>query len=229
MPRKRTRIEDYLINLPLFKQLDSEEISRIAEGATEIDTPRGSILFRRGDPCIGFHIVIFGQVKLALQAPQGGEKVVDLMGPGQSFGEAEMFLGRPYLMNAETLVDSKLLHVAKETVLAELELDPEFARHVIADLCYRLHHLVTDLESVSLRSGTQRVIGYFVSRLQENGGDNSFTITLPASKSVIASWLNLTQAHFSRILHELSAEELISVKGRKIKIPDVSRLLGHVS
>jgi CRP-like cAMP-binding protein len=50
------------------------------------------------------------------------------------------------------------------------------------------------------------------------------TVTLPTNKGVIASRLNLTQEHFSRILHELSDKELISVEGRKIHIPDVEKL-----
>jgi CRP-like cAMP-binding protein len=74
MSARSIRIQDFLTNLPLFRQLGSSEIDRIAEGATEIDAPRGSILFRRGDPCSGFHIVIYGQVKLALQAAQGHER-----------------------------------------------------------------------------------------------------------------------------------------------------------
>jgi CRP-like cAMP-binding protein len=54
--------------------------------------------------------------------------------------------------------------------------------------------------------------------------EKSITITLPTNKGVIASRLNLTQEHFSRILHELSENGLIVVEGRKIHIPDVDKL-----
>jgi CRP-like cAMP-binding protein len=47
---------------------------------------------------------------------------------------------------------------------------------------------------------------------------------LSTNKGVIASRLNLTQEHFSRILHELSDKGLIAVEGRKIHIPDVDKL-----
>ena len=40
-----------------------------------------------------------------------------------------------------------------------------------------------------------------------------------SGKGVIASRLNLTQEHFSRILHELSESGLITVDGRTIRIP----------
>jgi CRP-like cAMP-binding protein len=64
-------------------------------------------------------------------------------------------------------------------------------------------------------------------REYQQGGERSITVTLPTNKGVIASRLNLTQEHFSRILHELSEKGLIVVEGRKIHIPEVERLRLH--
>jgi CRP-like cAMP-binding protein len=49
-------------------------------------------------------------------------------------------------------------------------------------------------------------------------------LTLPTSKGVIASRLNLTLEHFSRILHELTAAGLIAIDGRTVTILDLERL-----
>ncbi len=224
-PAKSFKVASYLAALPLFRALARDEINRIAAASVQIDAPRGSVLFRRGDPCTGFHIIIYGQVKLALQTDQGGEKVIELLGTGQSFGEAVMFLEKPYMVTAETLVDSKLLHVANKAIFAELDHDPQFARRVIASLSMRLHHLVSELESYSLQSGTQRIVGYLLSLVEEQGGGPQ--IQLPARKNIIASRLNLTHEHFSRILHSLAAAGLISIKGQKIGISDIKKLRSH--
>jgi len=56
--------------------------------------------------------------------------------------------------------------------------------------------------------------------------DGGIEVTLPATKGVVASRLNLTLEHFSRILHELAAEGLIEVRGRSVHIRDVDRLRG---
>ena len=216
------KAQAFLSNLPLFKELSAEELDRIAAGTSEVHAPRGHVLFRKGDACEGFHAVVYGQVKLALQTRHGDEKVVELVGPGQSFGEAVMFLAKPYVVTATTLADSLLLHIARETVFAEIERDAEFAQRMIAGLSRRLHHLVGELESLSLRSGMQRVIGYLLRG--ETGPDEAVSVRFPAKKSVIASHLNLTQEHFSRILHELSAARLIEVNGLEVRIPDAERL-----
>jgi CRP-like cAMP-binding protein len=94
---------------------------------------------------------------------------------------------------------------------------------MIAGLSMRLHHLITDVESYSLHSGRQRIIGYLL-RDNLSNDEKTITVTLPTNKGVIASRLNLTQEHFSRILHELSEKGLIVVEGRKIQIPDVEKL-----
>ena len=136
-----------------------------------------------------------------------------------------MFMDKPYIVMAQTLADSLLLHVSKQVVFDELERDPAFARKMLAGLSRRLHGLITDVEAYSLQSGTQRVIGYLLRQDEAQASAAApYTVTLPTSKAIVASRLNLTPEHFSRILHELAGAGLISVDGRDVVIQDVARL-----
>jgi CRP-like cAMP-binding protein len=218
------RIQEFLKNVPLFRELTDEELDRIAAGTAQVRAPAGTILFRRGEPCSGFHVVVYGQVKLAFGAADGSEKVVEILGPGSSFGEAVMFLDKPYVVFAETLADSLLLSIGKQAIFAELERNPRFARKMLAGLAQRLHRLVHDLEAYTLRSGTQRVIGYLLRDAEEGRPQGAIEVALATSKGVLASRLNITREHFSRILHDLSQSGLIEVHGRIIRILDPERL-----
>ena len=215
------RVIDLLAHAPIFRDLSHDELARIAAGTSELRAERARLLFQRGDPCNGFHLVVFGQVKLVVSTSAGAEKVVEIFGPGMTFGEALMFTDRPYPVSAVTLSDSLLLHVNKETLYRELERDPRLARRMLAGLSWRLHMLVKDVEALTLHSATQRVIGY-LALLEEGAG--SGRVTLPAQKSLVASRLNLTPEYFSRILHELAAAGLVRVEGREIEILDSARL-----
>ena len=226
MPDHDTAIETLLARIPLFSSLNPEEIAGIARGTREVHAAKGDILFHNGDQPTGFHLIAGGQIKLGFTSAQGTEKVIDILGPGQTFGEAVMFMDRPYPVFAQALVDTRLLHISKQVIVDELERDPRFARKMIASLSVRLHHLITDVESYSLHSGRQRIIGYLLRDNTETDA-RALTVTLPTSKGTIASRLNLTQEHFSRILHELSEAGLIVVEGRKITIPDVEKLRGY--
>ena len=153
------KIQAFLANLPMFADMRREELDRIAASTVPIYAEKGQSIVQCGDPCTGFHLVVYGQVKLGFTSPQGVEKVIDIVRPGQSFGEALLFLDKPYMVFAQALADAMLLHVAKHAMLQELSCDPGFARRLLSGLARRVHGLVRDVEAYSLRSGQERVIG----------------------------------------------------------------------
>lgn len=226
---KRTiRIRDFLDNQPLFKEMAAEELDRLAEGTRIVHLEKGDVLFRKGDPVAGFYVVVYGQVKLAFPSPQGTEKVLAIVGPGKAFAEALMFLQRPHMLYGQALDDTMLLHVSKEAVFAEIARDPDFALRMLAGLSERIQGLLADVESYSLRTGTQRVIGFLLTcGGDERRGDAPYTVRLPATKTTVASRLNLTPEHLSRILHDLTEAGLVRVSGRDIEIVAPQKLANH--
>ena len=223
MRQPQVKVQAFLANLPMFSDMSPQELDRVAAGTLPAYCEKGQSVFQCGDPCTGFHVVVYGQVKLGFTSPQGIEKVIEIIRPGQSFGEALMFLDKPYVVFAQALSDSMLLHVAKQAVFEELGPN-RFARCMIAGLARRLHGLVRDVEAYTLSSGEERFIGYLLAELPEGVADGAADVNLTPGKSVLASRLNMTPEHFSRILHELAADGLIEVNGRSIRVPDVARL-----
>lgn len=219
-------VEALLGRVPLFCGLEPEQLARLAGGTREINAAKGDILFHKGDTCTGFHLIVYGQVKLAFTSPSGNEKVVEILGQGDTFGEAVMFADKTYVVFAQTLTDSLMVHISKQVLFDEMDRDKGLARRLLASLSMRLHQLVADVESYSLRSGRERVIGYLLRELPDDvpEGSKDLTVTLATNKGVIASLLNLTQEHFSRILHDLSDKGLIVVEGRAIHIPDLDKI-----
>jgi len=219
---------DFLRNLPLFRELDVGDLEAIGIATEERRVAAGTVLYRRGDFCDGFYVIVIGRVKLALLAPAGAEKVVQIVGPGQSFGEAVMFLGKPHMLHAEALVDSLLLFIRISAILEAIRRSPELARRLLDDMSQRVYGLVADIESYSLKSATARVTSYLLATLPD-GAQEPVDVFLEASKSVLASRLNVTREHFSRILRELSQAGLIHVMGRSIRILDPAGLRQHKS
>jgi CRP-like cAMP-binding protein len=222
-------VPKYLALLPLFNALSPDELRDVAAGSTLRRLARGELVFRAGDPCNEFFVIVTGQVKLFMLAPTGQEKVVEVMGAGQSFGEAIMFADRPYFVNSQALTDSLLLSVSKQAVIAEILRDHRFALRMLAGMSRKMHGLVRDVETYALHSGRQRVVRYLLREqtLDSRDAAESRTVSLPASKATISSRLSLTPEYFSRVLHELEAQGLIEVDGRDIRILDARRLAEH--
>lgn len=224
----------YLSMLPLFHDMDQAELQRLAQGSRLRRLARGDEVFRMGTPCNEFHVTVTGQVKLFAISPAGQEKIIEIVGPGNSFGEALMFTDKPYFINAQALTDTVVLSVGKPALMAEISHDTRFCMRMLAGLSRRLHGLVSDVQAYALHSGVERVIGYLLRDLpddvKEGPGrseglvDAPQRVVLPVSKAAIASRLSMTPEYFSRVLHELEAKGLIEMDKREIRIPDPQRL-----
>lgn len=224
MDLSRFDVPRYLSMLPLFQEMQPPELQRLAQGCQLRELARGADVFRAGEPCREFHVTVSGQIKLYALSPAGQEKIIELVGPGNSFAEAFMFMERPYLINAQALTDSLLLSVSREAVLREIQGGAQFCMRMLAGLSRRLHGLVNDVQAYSLHSGVERVIGYLMRDLPEAGGEAAASVLLPVSKASIASRLSMTPEYFSKVLHELEVNGLIEVDKREIRLLDTQRL-----
>jgi CRP-like cAMP-binding protein len=224
MARREIAPEVFLAGVPLFKALDAATLARLAAATTRRTLKRGEVLFRKGDAATGMYVVVYGEIKLMSVTPVRGSRLTGVVGPGQSFGEPVMFLDRPALVDAQAACDALLLHLPKQAVFDEIERNPKFALRVIAGLSQRVESLVREMDRQALGSGRTRFMAYLLRLGRGQDRTAPFSITLPAAKAEIASQLNLTPEHFSRILHELVAVGLLQVQGRRILVTDLARL-----
>ena len=111
MSNDKIDIPGLLSRMPLFSALSPEDLAHMAAASREKRLQKGERLFQRGEHPKGFFLVVWGQIKLAFTSAQGNEKVVEILGPLQSFGEAVMFLDQPYPVLGEALSDTLLLHI----------------------------------------------------------------------------------------------------------------------
>ncbi len=220
--RREIKLEAFLANLPLFRGLGEDALVRLAAGAKRLRLARGEPLFHEGDRPEGFYAVVYGEIRLTRDAG----RLMNVIGAGRSFGEPVMYLDKPYHLSATALKDSLVVRVPKQAVLDEIERNPKFARRVIVDLARRVEMMVRELETYALGPAAQRLISYLL-RDASPAASGALEITLPMAKSALASRLNLSAEHLSRILGELSAQGLVEVNGRRLRIADAARLRGY--
>jgi CRP/FNR family transcriptional regulator, dissimilatory nitrate respiration regulator len=215
-------IDKRLAEFYMFTELHADQIAKLANGSRVIEINRGSFLFNRGDQAHGFYLLIEGQIKLGLISPHGDEKIIGLIQPGQSFGEAVLFLERTFPVYAQATLDSKTLLITREAIFDLLDNDTAVVRSMLAGLSARNRQLINDIESISLQNCTQRLIGYLLQISAESPDPSN--IHLPANKLIIASMLNITPETFSRVLLRLSNAGLIDVNGKDVVIINVAGL-----
>lgn len=219
----------FLGRTAFFSAMSADELQRMASACQIKRIPKGALIFRIGEPCEAFHLVVDGEVKLFVSSAAGQEKVIEIASSGQSFGEGLMFLEKPYILSAQALTDVVLVYVSKQGIFHEIAQDPRFSMHMLAGISRRLHSLIQDVEGYALRNGMQRLIGFLLrdAEVSVDASSNTRKVTLPASKATIASRLSLTPEYFSRVLHELEFNQLIQIDKRDIHIADVQRLVSY--
>jgi CRP-like cAMP-binding protein len=213
----RHSIAEILSRQPMFRGLSEIELAQISAGCREFRVKKNEVLFHKGDLPEGMHVVVMGQMKLALPSSQGLEKIVHMSGPGATFGEAVVFLDKPYPVNAQAMTESLVLLISKRTMLDAMDANPMLCRKMLASLSSRLHELLGDMETCTLRTSMQRVVCFLI-RSAPAGEAEIFDVVLHASKQNIASQMNLAPETFSRVLGHLTEKGLIHVKGRTITV-----------
>jgi CRP-like cAMP-binding protein len=209
----------------LFAGLSPPQMQRLL-AASHVDTwEPGQVLFDRGQPAQHFYIVIDGQVNLVLYSKAGEEKIVDILGPGNSFAEAVMFMSAPgYPVSAVAALQARVARFPNREYLAILRESPETCLRMLGHLSQRLHMRIREIEYLTLESATHRLVRLIESRLPADAG-GPCEVTLQESRQELASRLSMKPETLSRILRHLSDAGAIVVHGRVLQVPDRKRLL----
>lgn len=222
----KLKVDGLLSNQALFRNISPLELDQLQKEVGRVELDKGMTLFRRGEMAEGAYIVVYGLMKLSISSPTGSDKILELIRPGQSFGEAMIFLDEPYPFYAEALENTLLLRIPRNALFRLMEQSPRIARQMMAGMSYRLLGFIRSIERYSLQNATQRVIEYL---LQASVLQRTTEIKLDLKKNLVASFLNLAPSTLSRVLHQLTELELITVSGSSIHIesPDALKTYQH--
>ncbi len=209
----------------LFAGLAPPQLQRLLSSARVVEADTGQVLFDRGEPSRHFYVVLEGQVNLVLYSKTGEEKIVDILGPGQSFAEAVMFMsGSAYPVSAVAALPSRIACFSSAGYIAMLRESPETCLRMLGHLSQRLHVRLREIEYLTLESATHRLVRTLESRLPPDD-DGPCEIQLHESRQEIASRLSMKPETLSRILRNLADSGAIEVHGRNLLVPSRARLL----
>ena len=208
----------------LFEPLNEEQMDELMSTSQLLSIDKGEPLFRQGEPAHSFYFVIAGAVKIYRLTPDGQEKVFEVIGNRQTFAEAMMLMDTPnYVASAEAVCPTQLYRIANSTYMRLLQSNTRLTFALLGKLCVRLHQRVNEIETLSLKNATHRVVRYLITQLaRQPDAGNSFE--LPMANQLIAGHLSIQPETFSRIMRRLIDEEIISQEGRQIVILDRLRL-----
>ncbi|ROL73958.1 Crp/Fnr family transcriptional regulator [Pseudomonas sp. B21-032] len=208
----------------LFEPLNDEQLDELMGSSQLLSVDKGEPLFRQGEAAEAFYFVIAGAVKIYRLTPDGQEKVFEVIGPRQTFAEAMMLMDTPnYVASADAVGQSQLYRLSTSTYMRLLQSNSRLTFALLGKLCVRLHQRVNEIETLSLKNATHRVVRYLLTQLMR-AQPMAPQFELPMAKQLIAGHLSIQPETFSRIIRRLIDEKIITQDGRRIAILDRPRL-----
>ncbi|MES9956771.1 MAG: Crp/Fnr family transcriptional regulator [Sedimenticola sp.] len=220
---KTNGIKEALQGYFLFSSLNDGQLDRITSKARKISITGNSSLFEQGDSADRFFLLLEGKIKLYRLSPDGNEKIIEFVNPGQSFAEALMLMDRnTYPVSAMALSDAELISIESKAFSGLLRESVDTCFLLMADMSKRIRGLIKEIDDLSLHSATCRVSAYLLQQMHQQQASGSFKFTVP--KSMLASRLSVKPETFSRILKSLTESGVITVSGDQVTVHDMERL-----
>jgi CRP-like cAMP-binding protein len=201
----------------LLSRLSPEQLERVGRHALRVKLDEGQWLFSQGDPAERFYLVRKGQIRLFRLSPEGTEKVIEIVSPGQTFAEALMFLNAPrYPVCAAALEAAELIALDARDFAAMLRDSVDTCFLLLGALSQRLRGLIGEIDNLTLHTATSRVARYLLAKLPSDRR----ALELDVRKGVLASRLSVKPETFSRVIKNLSEEGVIEVHGSHFTVLD---------
>jgi CRP-like cAMP-binding protein len=184
--------------------------------------PRGTVLFREGEP--GGEMYVVHQGKVAISKRAGGvEKILTTLGQGQFLGEMSILNRAPRSATATCVEDCRLLVVDARTFEAMVRSNAEVALRMIQALAARLAEADRQIENLHLRDARARVV-HCLAAMAEHDAREGGGARLELSAEVLGARLGLEVAKVSEVLESLVKARLVELGDRSLVVPEPGRL-----
>jgi thioredoxin reductase (NADPH) len=114
-----------------FAKLSPRHLDRIRRYGDEIDYPKGSELFRRGQRGVDFFVVVEGAVEIIDHGSGGPETIIHIHDERQFTGELDLFNNREILVSGVTGEDSRIIRVPRPNFQRMIEAEAEIGEIII--------------------------------------------------------------------------------------------------
>ncbi len=211
---------------PMFGQLSPEERDRLVTYMRVARHPRRTVLFRKGDPGTNMMVVLRGRVKICTHSEDGKELVLNLVNPGEVFGEIALLDGSDRTADAVTLDECELLVLERRDFVPFLSRHPEACMKLFRVLCERIRRTSELLEEALFLEGPSRLAKRLV-RLAEVFGkpvQRGIRIDLRLSQQQLGSMVGMSRESMNKQLGQWRREELVELEDGYITILDLERL-----
>ena len=190
---------------PLFRGLAPEAFDRVVALAVQRSFKVGEIIFAQGDPGDALYAVVTGKIRISAGVADGKEIFLNLMEPGDTFGEIALLDGGARTASATATIASELVSIRRGPLFALLEREPKLALELLRLCGERLRWTSGQVEDVSLLDVSARLAKRLLSLGELHGKRTTAGIRLDISQEDLAGFLGVSRQVVNQYLQAWKA------------------------
>ena len=195
---------EILKKVPLFAGLGEDALLTLAARLRRRRMPPGTPVVYKGDPAGVLYLIASGRVKVH-QATSGGDEVIlEVMGPGEFFGEMSLLDGQPRSADVSTLQETDLLLLEGEALRDTIHEQPAVAWTLLRILSQRLRDQNDRAEMLMTRDVAGRVADRLLKLAASQGSPapdgKGVRLDVCLTQSDIAALIGATRERVQRAL-----------------------------
>jgi CRP/FNR family transcriptional regulator, cyclic AMP receptor protein len=204
----------------LFRGLSPTTLEQISHLCIRRSYPRDAVIFSQSDPGDALFGVVTGRVRISASSAGGREVFLNIMEPGDTFGEIALLDGRPRTASASATAPSDLLIIRREQFLSLLAHEPMLTEHLLRLLCSRLRWVSGFAEESALLSVPARLARRLLSLGRLHGRETGKGIELKVSQDEMARFLGLSRQIVNHHLQSWRENRWVDLERGRIIILD---------
>jgi CRP-like cAMP-binding protein len=208
---------------PIFCDLESEALDQLCRYAKHVTFKRGATIACKGDPGNNMYAVISGTVKISVSSPDGRNAILNLIGPGEIFGEIGVLSGEPRTADAIANTNCEVFVIDRREFLPFVKSQPALSMKFIELLCQRLRWTSQQVEQIILQNLPGRLASALIG-LTEKRKLEPASRTIAITQQEISEMVGMTRESINKQLRAWAARKWVRLEHGAIVVLDVDSL-----
>ena len=196
---------------PIFADLEPDAFDQLCRYARHTTLKRGSTLFSKGDPGNSLYAVISGTVKMSISSSDGRNAILNIIGPGEIFGEMALLDGRTRSADAIANSSCELFVIDKREFIPFVKSQPTLAMKFIELLCERLRVTSDQVEQIILQNLPGRLASALL-RLTEKHKAEPQGRTIAITQQEISEMVGMTRESINKQLRAWATRDWVRLE-----------------
>jgi len=208
------------VEWPLLSDLAPEDVRRLLSIARRRSFERGEVVFHRDDPADSLHLIARGRFAARVSTPQGDSVLLEVLGPGQAFGELALLLpGAQRTATVSALEDGETHSVFRDDFAVLQRSHPgvkDVLLRLLAEQLRRVSDRIVEAHYVDADTRVRRRL----CSLAETYGDS----VVPLTQEDLAAMAGTSRATVNRVLRDEERRGTVALQRGRVTLLDADEL-----